>query len=47
MLITSFSKSIQISIPEASNESFDAFQNDWRNHCDRLKGQISATKKQK
>ena len=47
MLTTSFSKSLEISIPEASNESFDAFQNDWRNHCDRLKGQISATKKQK
>jgi hypothetical protein len=46
MLIKSFSKSLEISIPEASNESFDAFQNDWRNHCDRLKGQISATKKQ-
>lgn len=44
MLTTSFSKSLEISIPEASNESFDVFQNDWRNHCDRLKGQISATK---
>ena len=46
MLTTSFSKSLEISIPESSNESFDAFQNDWRNHCDRLKGQISASKKQ-
>ena len=44
MLTTSFSKSLEIAIPEGSNESFDAFQNDWRNHCDRLKGQISATK---
>jgi hypothetical protein len=46
MLRSSFSKSLEISIPEASNESFDDFQNDWRNHCDRLKGEISAVKKQ-
>jgi hypothetical protein len=46
MLTASFSKSLEISIPEASNDSFDAFQNDWRNHCDRLKGQITAVKKQ-
>ena len=37
MLTTSFSKSLEISITEVSNKSFDAFQNDWRNHCDRLK----------
>ena len=42
MLTTSFSKSLEIAIPEAANESFDNFQNDWRIHCNRLKGQISA-----
>ena len=46
MLTTSFSKSLEIAIPETANESFDVFQNDWRKHCHRLKGKISATKKQ-
>jgi len=46
MLTSSFSKSLEIVIPEASNESFGTFQNDWRKHCDRLKGQILAIKKQ-
>lgn len=42
MLTLSFSKSIEIAISEESNNSFDYFQKDWRIHCNRLKGQISA-----
>jgi hypothetical protein len=42
MLTLSFSKSLEIAIPEESNKSFDFFLNDWRIHCNRLKGQISA-----
>lgn len=42
MLTLSFSKSLEIAIPEESNESFDLFLNDWRTHCNRLKGQIAA-----
>lgn len=37
MLISSFSKSLEIAIPEVSNGSFELFQNEWRTHCSRLK----------
>lgn len=46
MLTASFSKSLEVAIPEGSNQTFDVFQNDWRNHCDGLKGQILAIKRQ-
>jgi len=45
MLAESYSKSLKEAIPNVSGTNFDIFQNTWRAHCNKLKGRLSASRK--